>query len=140
MVSMLETPKSDFKKFALGELFTCAKPSSHDSERKGDLSIESWLYQSAKIILYTLKTLFKLVASVTRQSPQHEQAEAPGHHHLSRYLQQCTSSNIQFFRKYGSKFGVLQPAPPRGMPGHPPTYHATSHFVANSHSIATTCK
>ena len=62
MVSMLEMRKSYKQKFALGELFTCGKPSFHDPERNGDLCVESSLYQFAKLTLHTKKN-FNLLAA-----------------------------------------------------------------------------
>ena len=57
MVSMVEMRKSYLKKIALGESFTCAKPSSHDSERETEIYVESPGYISLPSSHCTLKKL-----------------------------------------------------------------------------------
>ena len=125
------------KNFALGELFTCAKPTSHDSERNEDLCIESWLYQSAKLthcknfVQACGQHYTPVTTAWTRRSTWPSSA-----------LMLATIMYFKYhtiFRKIGSKFRVLQSAPSWGMPEHQPTYHAASHLVANSYSTAT-CK
>ena len=58
MVSMVEMWKSYFKKIALRELFTCAMPSSHDSEREMEIYVYSPGYISLPSSHCTLQKLW----------------------------------------------------------------------------------
>ena len=96
-------------------------------ERSRDLCIEFWLYQYAKLTLYSAKTLFRLVDSVTPQLPQCGQAEAPA----------IISSLVRYNYPFSENRALnSEPAPSWGMPEHQQTNYAASHLVANSYSNA----
>ena len=117
--------------------WTWKKLSFHDSERETEIYVSSPGYISLPSSHCTLQTLCSCLW--TGWNPRYHSTDKQKHPAIISSHFSCNnilSSIIQFFRKYCSKFRVLQPAPSWGMPEQLSTYHAASHLVANCYSIA----